>query len=364
MSERDESTGQFTPSEPLTGRAAEEHAAGFTPMVDEPTPESEELSKKEAAERLAELSSSKPIATHILSANLPADVTMTIEQGAAALADSRAADKAQAELDETEKLQKEVDQLRGETPEAKPASVETDEETLEKALAHPRVKEALERQITEAETTRSTYSKGLDVANQFAQAAFAEGFPEIASLPIEQWENALRAMHAREPERFNKAMGTLSRVAQLQNAAQHEQQQRSAREAAEFQTYAKGEDARFNEMVKGERNMAAVEAQIPATLKSLGVDPAEFLKAGTESKFLRSAAAQAVLVKAAKYDLLMAAPRAVPTKAAPPPVQRPGTTASRGERSVANFSTLNSKLSQSGSQKDAFQLLMAKRGKR
>jgi hypothetical protein len=363
MSGRDES-GQFAPSEPLYGKAAEEAKEGFTPMVDEPNAEAEEISKKEAADRLAELSSSKPIATHVISANLPADVTMTLEQGAAALADSRAADKAQAEIDGMAALQKEVDELRGTEPEAKSAPVDTDEQTLEKALAHPRVKEALERQITEAETTRSTYSKGLDVANTFAQAAFAEGFPEIASLPIEHWESALRAMHAREPERFNKAMGTLNRVAQLQNAAQHEQQQRSAREAAEFQTYAKGEDARFADMTKGERNMPAIEAQIPATLRSLGVDPAEFLKAGAESKFLRSAAAQAILVKAAKYDLFKAALPPVPTKAPPPRVQQPGTARSAGERSVANLGTLNSRLNQTGNQKDAFQLLMAKRGKR
>src|ERR1700738_872970 len=104
----DETTS--TTSEPLlTGKAAEEAKEGYTPLVDETkAAEAEELTKKEAADRLAALSSSKPVTTHV-STGLDREVTMTIEQGAKLVADARAAEAAQAELDGTKALQNEVD---------------------------------------------------------------------------------------------------------------------------------------------------------------------------------------------------------------------------------------------------------------
>ncbi|WP_369723660.1 hypothetical protein AB8Z38_06745 [Bradyrhizobium sp. LLZ17] len=53
-------------------------------------------------------------------------------------------------------------------------------------------------------------------------------------------------------------------------------------------------------------------------LSELGVDPLEFLKAGNESRFLRTAAAQKVLVDAAKYRLMMQAPKPVAARTPPP----------------------------------------------
>jgi hypothetical protein len=56
MSEnRDETTGQFTPSEPLTGRARLEHEAGFRPMPDpqKQSADDDGFSAKEAGEILS-----------------------------------------------------------------------------------------------------------------------------------------------------------------------------------------------------------------------------------------------------------------------------------------------------------------------
>jgi len=354
-------TNETTAAEPLTGRAGLENDAGFTPLVDEVTPESEaeELSKKEAADRLAQLSSSKPIVTY--TSGLPPDVSLTIEQGAKMVAEARTADREQAELDADKALKKEVDELR---PKSEPvAPLLSDEDEVERALKLPRVKAALDQRVTEADTARETYTKQVGLANQFAAAAFTEGFPELARLPLDQMADALTAMAHREPARFDKAMATLQRVNQLQQAAAHETAQKTAREAAEFQAYARAEDARVVEMIKGERNMPALEAEIPSMLRDLGVDPAEFLRLGNESKFLRSAAAQKILIDATKYRLAMKAGRPKPGAAPIPQVVRPGTRAeaSRGARAASDLAALNHRLSKSGSLKDAAALLVATR---
>jgi hypothetical protein len=98
-------------------------------------------------------------------------------------------------------------------------------------------------------------------------------------------------------------------------------------------------------------------------LSELGVDPLEFLKAGNESKFLRSAAAQKVLVDAAKYRIMMQAPRAVAARAALPPVQRPGVARSSSERNQASISELDQRLSRTGDIKDAMALYHAKKAR-
>jgi hypothetical protein len=351
--------------ETLTGRAGLENDAGFTPHVDETTPpkEREEFDNaKEAAERLRQLSapSSTPIARPVLT-GLADNVTLTAEEGAKIVAEGRTADREQAQLDSDKALKKEVDAIR---PKAEPvAAPVSDEDDVERALKNPRVAAALEARVTEADTARETYTKQVGLANQFAAAAFTEGFPELARLPLDQMADALTAMAHREPARFDKAMATLQRVSQMQQAVAHETQQKTAREAADFQTYSKAEDARFEQLTKGEtkQKMEAVTAHIPNMLKELGVDPGEFLKLGNESKFLRSATAQAILYKAAKHDLAEKAGRPKPGAAPIPHVIRPGVQGNRGERAAADLATINNRLSKSGSLKDGFELLKASR---
>src|SRR5205814_2895546 len=103
--------------------------------------------------------------------------------------------------------------LRGVDPEAKAEAKQAAEAVkegelepdLEKALSNPKIKDAIASQISEAESARQTYSNAVNVANDFARASFIEYFPEIAGLPLPQWEGALAAMAQREPARYNKA---------------------------------------------------------------------------------------------------------------------------------------------------------------
>jgi hypothetical protein len=368
--------GQFAPTEPLTGRAELEAKHGFVPFKEEKEePAAEELTAREAAKQLVEERGTRESEVRTVGLNLPKNVTLTLDQAAKALSDERAADRDQAEIDDADRLRKEVDKLRseGEEQEEKPAksketkaekdadpahAADSDEPDLEKVLSHPKVKEALDKHVSEAETTRQRFSEGLDTLRTHVVDAFRDAFPDLARLPFAQFKQALIVMSQREPARFQQAMAKLQRIDQMDAARQQVNQQNAARQRAEFQKYAAAEDTRFADFVKGESNMGAIEAEIPGMLKELGVDPAAFLKMGNESKFLRSAAAQKILVDAAKYRMLMRAPKARP---AVPHVQRPGTAQPRVNSSVAKIDGLRAKAHSTGKLRDFANLLTEER---
>jgi hypothetical protein len=169
-------------------------------------------------------------------------------------------------------------------------------------------------------------------------------------------------MFEREPARARLIYNKLQTLAKVEQANQQITAQKTEREQTEFRNYSAQEDARFADMVKGERNMPAIEAEIVAMVKDHGVDPREFFKAGNESKFLRSAAAQKILVDAAKYRIMQRAPKAIPRRDVPT-VQKPGNAGPRVNRADTGLAALNAKLSKTGNLKDAAALLSARRNK-
>lgn len=358
--------GQFESSEPAYGREGLERAAGFVPHVDETTEDApEELTKDEAAKRLKELSGPESaIVTH--TTGLPPHVTLTTDQAAKMLAESREADNAQAEIDGTKAAQKEVDKLRGEKPEAKQPQIET-EADIEKVLANPKIQAAITERVTAADTQREIYETAVANAGKFAAASLFADFPELSNLPLTNWVSAIQAMHQREPGRAQLAMTKLQALAKVEAASQQIKAQKTAREQTEFKTYATKENARFADMTKNipAKEMAAIEAHVPKMLAEHGADVAQFLKAISNQSTFPRATAEALLVKAARYDLLMKSTGKL-TRALPPVpnVQKPGIAGPRGaERSDTGLAALNARLSKTGHLKDAAALLSARRSK-
>jgi hypothetical protein len=361
-------SGQFESSEPAYGREGLERAAGYVPMVDEFEPEApKDLTTKEAAaERLKQLGSgeTKMIFAHVT--NMPANVTMTLDQAADALADARHADEAQAQIDSTKAEQKAIDKLRGEKPAASAPPIET-ETDIEKVLANPKVRDAIAERVTAADTQRAHHETAVHEIGKARIAALASDFPELANLPLDRWAAAINAMHQREPARAQQAFARLQGLAQVEAAAQQLKAQKTTREKAEFVTYAAKENARFSELTKGiaPKEMAAVKEEIPRMLKEYGVsDPHQFLAAIHGQSTFPRASAERIMVDAAKYRMMMRAPKAVATRAVPN-VARPGIAGPRGaERSGdSGLAALSARLSKTGNIKDAAALLMARRSK-
>lgn len=354
-------SGQFESTEPAYGREGLERAAGYVPMETAAEETPDDLTVKDAAERrLKELSGRESsIVTH--TAGLPANVTMTLDQAADALGDARGADDAQAEIDGTKAAQKEIDKLRGEKPAAPAPSIET-EADIEKVLANPKIQAAITERVTAADTQRAHYEAAVADAGKFAAASLFGDFPELADMPLDQWANAINAMHEGDPARARMAYEKLQALGHVEAASRQIKAQKTAREQAEFRNYATRENARYIEMTKGisAREMAAIEAHVPKMLAEHGADVGQFLKAVSNQSTFPRATAEALLVKAARYDLLRMAAKSVPTRDVPP-VMRPGTPGPRGvERTDHSLAALNAKLSKSGSLKDAVALRLAR----
>lgn len=337
---RDEETGQFTPEEPIVGREATEIASGYVPY--KPEPEEDPADIKVAAwarEKLKSYENSTPtsdIKTYGI--DLPDNVTMTVEQAAKTLTDIRKAEADQAELDHDEAIRKAVDERRGVKPEveAEPAI------DVEKVLANPKIKSAIEQQISEAETIKQTYSAAIESADQLQSAAFIARFPELASQPAEQWQNVLSAM---QPDRAREAISTLQHIVQVKTALQQQQTQRAEAERVRFKAASESFEEKIKDVPKARRT--EIENEIVAALQERNSD------LGGVAKFLHgiegSGEAMALLWELgearSQLKALRNAPKAVATRHLPP-VQKPGVAgAVRAHASATSMATLEQQLS-------------------
>jgi hypothetical protein len=149
-------------------------------------------------------------------------------------------------------------------------------------------------------------------------------------------------------------------------AEQHAENGRQAElNRRNFERYARSEDARFETMMKGEsaETQAAVGAEILASAKASGIEPAELGRLFRSEPLMRNAIFQRMMYDAGKFRLMMKARDA--TIARPlPPVVRPGTSRTPSERQQADLRTLSAKLSSSGDIKDAVALYHARKSGR
>lgn len=232
---------------------------------------------------------------------------------------------------------------------------------LEKLMQHPQVRLALEEKVGEAERARQVYLQGLDAALQIAQASFIGQFPELAALPPEQLPDALAQIAQQDPAKLARIQAIVAGSEQLR-ARQDEERRRTADAAQRnFQNYAKTEDARVEAMLKDEASNVrqAVAQEIMASARASGIEPNELRHLFATEPLMRNATFQRMMYDAGKYRLMMKARDAVATKPMPP-VQRPGTAASRGERDQHDLRALSARLSSSGDLKDAVALYQAK----
>ncbi len=241
---------------------------------------------------------------------------------------------------------------------AKAAEPENEDAAIEKALKIPKLKAAL----TEAD---QRMSQAVNVANEFARASFIQNFPEIAGLPLEQWDGALTAMAQREPERFNRAITSLQNVLQLEATQTGQQQRATQQRQAELQEYAKAESEKFEDSIKNvpTAERRAIETSIVDAIKEHGGDLEQFTRLMKTSEFASSAVQGLLweLGELREYHRKMTSAKAAISARSLPPVIRPGIARSARERSGDDVASLNQRLSQSGSIDDAAKLLAARR---
>jgi hypothetical protein len=361
--ENRDDAGQFVPStEGATGEDYLNRAAGYVPFEEAKPAESDD-SALDLADKFAEARGAPESEIRTYSEtfeNLPDNASLTSQQLGELFAEHRESGEKQIEAAEIEQTREEIDELRGVKPEDAEASQEPttpepagEAVTLQKFWEVPEVKAALTQ-------TTEQFSHAIKTANDFALASLGD-YPEIMALPPEQREGALVAMSQREPERFDKFMTSLNRVAQLQAAQQQQQQQAEQRRQAELSEYAKAESLKFEESIKDvpRAERAAIEANIAEAIMEYGADINEFVKLMQSSEFA-SATAQRLLWDVGKYRAIQKAKAAVPTRHAPP-VQRPGAAGPRVSHTAADYAAAKAQADRDPSIKNLAGMLSAAR---
>lgn len=346
MSERDESTGQFTEAAPAFGIAGVEKEAGYVPFKEETSEDNSELSISEAAEQIETAHTAESdVRTYSPFSDLDSNVTLTEEQGAKALSDMEDAEAKAREDEINARVQKEVDELRGEDKsKAEAEKAEDAEPDLEKVFSHPKVREALQQQFTETEETRAEYQRNLQGAQAIALASFLNQFPEFNGVDP-QYHPQVLAQIRQDPARYaqyQRAMETADYLAQ-QHAA--EQKRIDAQKQTRLQQYIKDEGDKFEAMVanvpKAER--AQIESCIVEAIQEYGGDKSELLRFMQSSEF-NSAIVQRLLFDVGRLRMIQKAPKAVAARAPLPHVVRPGVSVNKGDGDSETLATLMKQL--------------------
>ena len=386
MTNRDEATGQFAANEPVFGREAELVEAGYS--LPPKKPDEGELTVEEAAEAVAE----------------PEIETKTIEyadgkgealplydeegipvEGREAISLDRAFEllteyhKASS-VDAVEASDKEfaegVDKVRAErngqnqtnqAPAPPPDISQMDDTQLEKTLeSHPAIKQRIEAKTQEAAAAIAQHQTGISETTGLMLAMFAEQLPELAAVPQDQWQPILAEWHRTNDPRLQKAIALDQKAGRLIGQVKQEVQRAHSQAKQTFDQFAKAEDSRFEEAIKGDtrETQDKVQRHLIKTFRDYGIEPNVFLDTYQSQPFMRSAAAQRFLYDATKAMMELAALRSAPPKVVPkdlPQVQRPGAARSMRGSSSESMHSLNNRLNSSGSIEDGLALLQARR---
>ena len=337
---------------------------GYLDANGEPAPQNEAITLARAARDYADVTAAERVVSENESSKTLAERVDEL-RAAAAADDPDAAEFYGFELPEDgEAPGKPVDEAgkSGNSAEAgtDPSSRKLDP-VLEKALQHPQVLQAIEEQIGEVEKARQSYRDGLLAATQIAQASFLSQFPELAAIAPENLPGALELMSRQDPAKFARVKSLIASSEQLLARQEHEGRLHAELTRQSFQRFAQSEDARLESMLKAEpkATQQAVVAEIMASAKASGIEPSELNRLFNTEPLMRNAIFQRMMYDAGKYRLMMKAKDAAVARKAPP-VQRPGTAATRAERERADLRTLSSRLSASGDIKDAVALYRAR----
>lgn len=259
----------------------------------------------------------------------------------------------------------EVDDIEPGPPDGEDAADPSLDRELEKALQHPQVRYAIEQQLGEAERMRQTYLDGIAAATQIAQASFLSQFPELAAVAPENLPAALEQLSQQDPARFEQVRTMVAASEKLLERQRQESALQIELNRQNFENYARSEDARFETMMKGEarETQAAVSAEIVASAKASGIEPAELNHLFQTEPLMRNAVFQRMMYDAGKYRLMMRARTEAVSKPLPP-VVRPGMARVPSERQQVDLRALNTRLSSTGSIKDAVALYHARKSSR
>jgi hypothetical protein len=404
-----------------TGLAAEEHKNGFRPMPERPAPKPERLEREfgSSREALREIADNRrenrktPEAEPVFygttdGKTMPENRTVKIDRAAEDLTSHREGQAIMSEIAARDDLARKVDKLRADAgvptdpndkvrnqvdptlfgdlphqaPQIDPQHMHPElhptppappgiDPEVHRAMQLRQVREHFEQEHGKVTQLQQQHAQQVQVAQDFAQAAFRSAVPELANLRPDQIVPFLNQMAKTNPPRFKQAMALLDNVAKANTARQQVEQRRVQAEQQQFQRYAQEQDKTFDRMM-GQRTpqqRQELATEMVAYAAEMGIDRSTLLNLMKTNPIMRHAGFQRMMAEATAARLAqkqLAAMRQQQRAANIPPVIRPGTSNGGGVRAVqsANLQALSAKLNQTGDAKDAAALLMAMRSQR
>jgi hypothetical protein len=245
---------------------------------------------------------------------------------------------------------------------------------LHAAFQNPKVRQAVEQDMSKAVTTATTaqkhYAENVHHAQGLALSAINAAFPEMGGIKTQvQMQAFMNQLQQTNPQRWQQAQTMLNSFARLHNERGHMERQKQQIERQTFQRNAAAEDAAFNKALANvpPQQRDAVAREAVSYAQSLGVDERTLTHLLHTNPIMRSSAFRQMMFDAAAHSLArknLAAQRQQ-NRAAVPHVTPPGhSNVARTTAQSANLQQLSARLTQSGSAKDAAALLIAARNAR
>ena len=221
-------------------------------------------------------------------------------------------------------------------------------------------RKAAEAAAKAAEEQRQRYEA--EVPNLLAsiQRYAANEFADIKT------QDDARRLAVEDPARYVQFLAVQQEYAQAQAIQRQSVERMEKDQAKAFETFKAEETKRFLEKAPEYSDPAKaslLQSQARELFDEVGLSSAEFeaLAQGKSGISIHDHRVQLIVRDALRFRAAQAAAKA-PAQRPLPPVQRPGTAQSKGERRSATIETLTANLKRTGSPKDAVALLRAQRG--
>lgn len=98
---------------------------------------------------------------------------------------------------------------------------------VHRAMQHPQVREAMQQEFNKAAQLQQQHAQQVQVANDFAVAAFRSAVPELNGLRTDQFVARLQEIQRTNPARYKQVLGMLDNVGKTAMARQQVEQQRA-----------------------------------------------------------------------------------------------------------------------------------------
>jgi hypothetical protein len=231
------------------------------------------------------------------------------------------------------------------------------------ALENPRVRAAIEAEISSAEQARQQYAAAALSAARVSAAALLSA-PELDGIPNDQIGIAIQMLARTNPARAQEIQGQLTRTQALWNASQQAQAQEQAIAQQRNAAWSKSQDDQYDKMTNDPPELKTkLGKEAVSMLKEYGATDDEIAAAWHSAGPFRSAIGQRVLRDAAAYRL---AQREATHKIdrSVPPVQKPGVSRPHGSSDDGGIAAAQAAFNRAPSPKTAADLLIAKRNVR